>query len=168
MENSLFYFLAGIAIFGSKSLFKPVGGWLRYMVFTGSGAAAMAVLRLILGSPLTPILNLSMGLMVLMGTVAGTVLYGADRSGIIMKPGLQYFSTTILGLILSASFYGLMHLSAALSGNAVPSLGQGTLIPLFFVLMGFLIVFGYTFPERWFKQREAQRAEEEKRRSQLE
>jgi hypothetical protein len=164
MEISLFYFLAGIAIFGCKSLFQSASGGLRWVIFAGSGAAAMALLRLILGSPLTPILNLSVGLMTLMGAVAGTVLYGADRSGMITKPGLQYFSTTILGLVVSASFYGLTHLSAALSGMAIPSIGQGTLIPLFFILMGFLVVFGFTFPERWFQQKQAQERAEKARR----
>ena len=164
MEISLFYFLAGMAIFGCKSLFKNISGGLRWVIFAASGAAAMTGLRLILGSPLRPILTLSVGLMALMGVVAGTVLYGADRSGMITKPGLQYFSTTILGLVVSASFFGLTHLSAALSRTPIPSPGEGTLIPLFFILMGFLVVFGYTFPERWFQQKQLlHKAEEELR-----
>ena len=162
MESSLFYFLVGLTIFFSKIVLKKLGGWQRFAVYGVSGAAAMGLLRMILGSPLYPILNIPVGVMSLMGAGAGSILFVADRWDMITKPGLQYFSTTILGIVVSATSYGMMCLFSSWSRQPIPSPGQGTLIPLFFVLMGFLIVFGYSFPERWFKHRQAQAAATDK------
>ena len=84
------------------------------------------------------------------------VLYLAEKRELVTKPGVKYFATFILGAILTALSYGIIALYRNLAGLAPLSSENNQIVLMILLLISFLIVFGYTFPERWFKQKNAQ------------
>ena len=151
MESSLLFFFVGLSIFGAKYFAGKRSEALRFVVFAGSGVLSTGIIALIAGSALFPMLRVPVGYWAVIGGIAGILLYAAERGGLIDKPGIRYITTVLLGSILAGVAYGLMVLY-----RAVTRIDAGTpnnLLLLSFVLMGFLTVFGYTFPERWSKRR---------------
>lgn len=151
MESSLLFFFVGLSIFGTKYFVEKRSEALRFIVFAGSGMLSSGIIALIAGSALFPVLRVPTGFWAAIGGMAGIILYAAERGGLIDKPGIQYITTVLLGSILAGVAYGLMILYRTI--NHLEVFIPKNLLLLSFVLMGFLTVFGYTFPKRWLKQR---------------
>jgi hypothetical protein len=151
MESSLLFFFVGLSIFGAKHFVEKRSEALRFIVFAGSGVLSAGIIALIAGSALFPVLRVPAGFWAVVGGMAGIILYAAERSGLIDKPGIRYITTVLLGSILAGVAYGLMILYR--TTTQIDSIIPKNLLFLSFVLMGFLTVFGYTFPKRWLKKR---------------
>ena len=108
MESSLLFFLVGLFIFATSLFVRKNRSSIQFMVFLGSGIIACGILSIITSSLLYPIVQISRIGMIVMGGLAGIVLWVAERGKLINRPGIQYFSTIILGLILTGLYYGLM------------------------------------------------------------
>ena len=151
MESSLLFFFVGLSIFGAKHFMGKRSEALCFIIFVGIGVLSAGIIAFIAGSALFPVLRIPVGFWAVFGGVAGIILYTAERSGLIDKPGIRYITTILLGSILAGIAYGLMILYRTIT--RIDAFIPNNLLLLSFVLMGFLTVFGYTFPERWSKQR---------------
>lgn len=157
MESLLLFFLVGLFIYLSKHLAKSKHEGIRFLTFFGSGILSGVLVGLVAGPPWPPSVQIPGGGVAVVGGLAGIVLYTADRGKLITRPGIQYFATILLGLVLAGLSYGFVLLYTTLARCEHRKPGEGILIPLVFLLIGFLTVFGYTFPERWFKQRQSRK-----------
>ena len=151
MISSLLFFLVGLTIFIVKSQIKANRTVLRLLLFLVSGAVSGAIVGLITGSPLKPLMDMPWPGIALVGAMAGALLFTAEKWNLFVRPGIQYFITIILGLSLAGLTYLL---SILYKGDAMTyiTMEQRTYILFVFLFIGFLIIFGYAFPERRFRQ----------------
>ena len=154
MESSLLFFLVGLGIFGAKILTRGRPGAIRLLVFVAGGALSGLIIGLFSGSSLFMMFRIPWGIMPIIGATAGLVLYGADKSELIHKPGIQYAVTILLGSVLAGLSYGIISIYRMVSSETQTIFQPRNIIVLSYLLIGFLSVFGFTFPERWFKRRE--------------
>ena len=159
MEPLLLFFVAGLCIFLGRLTVKSERTALRLFAFVGSGILAGILIDFAVGPPWPPAISIPRGGSVVVTTLAGVVLYAADRGKLINRPGIRYFATILLGLVLAGLSYVSVRLYGTLAGVPYLYLAPrgSSLLLLVLTLVGFLTVFGYTFPERWFKQRQMQR-----------
>ncbi len=157
MESLFLFFLVGLTIFISTHFIKSARETDRFLIFLGSGILSGLLIGLLAGTPWPPSVQIPGGGVAVVGGLAGIVLYIADRGKLITRPGLQYFATILLGLVLAALSYGVVSLYTAFATveHRIPE--ERTLVPLVFILVGFLTVFGYTFPQRWLKQHQSRK-----------
>ena len=153
MESSLLFFLLGLSVFGAKFMMKDRPEWVRIVAFIVTGALSCIIIGFIGGEKLLLVLQLPRPLLAVIGVAAGIVLYGADRTGLIHTPGIQYIVTILLGSILAVISYVLLLIYRSMLPTEPIVSPPTRLLALSFFLIGFLTVFGYTLPERWFKRR---------------
>jgi hypothetical protein len=152
MISSLLFFLVGLTIFIVKSQIKTEGKILRLLLFLISGAVSGAIVGLVTGSPLQPLMDIPWTGTALVGAIAGSLLFAAEKWSLFIRPGIRYFTSIILGLSLAGLTYLLCMLYKADSMHYI-SPNQRTYIVLVILFIGFLIIFGYAFPERRFRQK---------------
>lgn len=154
MESSFLFFLVGFAIYLVKRFWGERNPHMLHIAFVVTGFLVAGILTGLAGVPwshdraLPWILILSVT-----GGLGGILIYHADRTQFIFKPGIQNFATLFLGLLLSALSYLLTWLFSTLTGYELQARQTHFLIPVSFIFIGFLIIFGYTFPARWFKKK---------------
>lgn len=154
MESSLLFFLVGLSVYGVEKLMKDKAESMRLIAFVGAGLLSALVLGLLVGDSLFPWITLPAWWMPVMGGLAGLLMFGADRLRIVTRPGVRYIATLLLGAIMAGICYGLALLAGVELGLNLDPNTAGRIIPLTFVLVGFLTVFGYTFPARRFGRRQ--------------
>ena len=153
MESLLLFFLVGLFIFVIKCLTKNQSGTTRFLAFFGSGLVAGAGIGLTIGSPLDPMIDIPWWQVTVTGGMAGIILYRAEMLHLFTHSGIRHFSTILVGFVLSMLSYGLYLLHATIISDASSlAYARKTVVILIFILIGFITVFGYSFPERWFKQ----------------
>lgn len=152
MESALLFFLVGLSIFGAKHMVRERPEKIRSLAFLGIGLLSAGILGLFTQSS-SSISYIPWGIFSFIGGAAGLIIYGTDRFNLITRPGLQYVVTILLGLILAAVSYGFTMFYLTIMGRTGQNIGVNRTLLMSFVLIGFLTIFGYTFPERWFKQR---------------
>lgn len=160
MESSLVFFLAGTAIYASHRIARGRSDGVRLVVFVGTGIAAGVILNLLGILPWPAHIRMPWGLIPFLTGMGGLCLFAAEKWRLIHRPGWKYFSTILLGLILTGLAGLFLSLFRTFS-NAPPLTAQGNrfvLLSLFLVC--FLVVFGYTFPQRWFGQKRNAASEE--------
>ena len=157
MESLLLFFLIGLFVFATKVLTKNQSGTKRILAFIGSGFLAGGGIGLTIGSALDPLINIPWWEVALIGNMAGIILYRAEMIHLFSRLGVRYFSTILLGLILSLFSYGLFLFHATIVQNTSLTYARKPAVFLIFILIGFITIFGYTFPERWFNQRNTQK-----------
>ncbi len=160
MESLLLFFLVGLFIFAIKILTKNQNRTKRFMAFLGGGFLAGAVIGLAIGSPLDPLINISWWQMAVSGSMAGMILFRAEIINLFNHRVIRNFSTILLGFVLSILSYGLFLLHATIAQNTALLYARRTVVILVFILIGFITIFGYTFPERWFKQNSPKKNDE--------
>lgn len=153
MESLLLFFIVGLLIYITKLLVKKQTPLIRLPSFVGSGFIGGGLITLLTDYPLGPTMQIPWGITAIIGGLAGIILYGTEKGKLITRPGIQYFVTIFLGLCLASLSYGLIHLYKTFFRAGDMTLGNGTLPLIVFVLVGFITIFGYTFPERWFAQK---------------
>lgn len=153
MESSLLFFLVGLSIFGGTHLTKSENETVQFLVYFGIGIVSGLILGLFISPPWPPSVQIPRGGVPVVTGLAGIILYAAEKKKLLTRPGLQYFATILLGLLIAGLSYGLLMIYQSLSNIEYRSPEEKIYIILVFLLIGFLTVFGYTFPERWFKQR---------------
>ena len=157
MESSLLFFLLGLSVFGAKWIVRDRPEWIRIVTFIVTGVLSSMIIGFIGGERLLLMLQLPRPLLVLIGAASGIVLYSADKVGLIYKPGIQYIVTILLGSILAVISYVLLLIYQSILPTEHIVSPPTRFLALSFFLIGFLTVFGYTFPERWFKQKKEKR-----------
>ena len=112
-----------------------------------------------MGYPLYPVVEIHYTYTAVIGVLAGVVLYIGDRLRWIHKPGLTYVATFIMGMFLAGLCTGLTYLIIRLNDVVVHVRVTAMQMVFQFILVGFMTVFGFTFPERWFRMRGIERKE---------
>jgi len=153
MESLFLFFIVGLLIYVTKLLVKKQTPLIHFLSFVGSGFIGGGLITLITDYPLGPTMQIPWGITAIIGGLAGIILYGTERGKLVTRPGIQYFVTILLGLCLAGLSYVLVHLYTTFFRAGDMTLDRGALSLLVFVLVGFLTIFGYTFPERWFAQK---------------
>jgi hypothetical protein len=154
MESFLLFFLIGLTIFGVKYITKDQSNSIQFIAFAAGGALSGALIGFLGGSSLFPIFRIPWGVLPVIGAMAGLLLYSADKSGLIHKPGIQYIVTVVLASVLAGLSYGIVFVYRMIVIEPQPIAQPRNIVLLSYLLIGFLTVFGFTFPERWFKRRE--------------
>lgn len=152
MESLLLFFLVGLFIFAMKRLTKNQNRTNRFLAFSGGGFLAGTAIGLATGSPLEPLINIPWWQMAVSGSMAGMILFRAEIINLFTHRVIQNFSTIFLGFVLSILSYGLFLLHATITQNTSLLYARKTTVILVFILIGFITMFGYTFPERWLRQ----------------
>lgn len=155
MESSFLFFFVGVIIFISSLLSEKWFPQYKFLFFFISGFLGGGIIGMVVGSSIVPGIQISWVVMVIIGGGAGAILYTAEKLKIFSLPGIQYFATIILGLILAGFSYGLIVLYTTLSSIEHETQEGKMLIFFILVLSGFLTVFGYSFPKRWFQRRKS-------------
>ena len=153
MESSILFLLVGISIYLIKIISKNQKETIRILEYPISGGITSTTIGLLEKNTLIPGLHFPIFGITIFGLVAGSLLYLAEKGHIFHQPGIQYFSTIILGLILACLFWGFTILYINIRKISHNSPGGNSGLFLVFILWGFIIVFGYAFPKRWFKQK---------------
>lgn len=152
MESVFLYILMGVSFYivhqanrKSRQIFKLLG-------YLETGFISGLILGFITGFPLTPHIRLPWLALALIGLLAGLILYGAEKIDFFTSSGIQYFSTLIPGLLHAVISYFFMKLYLIISSVGTSETKPVTLHLLIFLLLSFVIFFGYTFPQRLFKR----------------
>ncbi len=157
MESLLLFFLIGLFIFAVKMIMKNQSGIKRFLAFLGSGLLSGGSIGLTIGSPLDTLVEIPWWEVAVIGGLAGMILYRAELIHLFTRAGIRYFSTIILGFILSVLSYGLFLFYAMTVQNISLLYAREPAVLLFFLLIGLITIFGYTFPERWVNQQNSQK-----------
>ncbi|MFO7891205.1 MAG: hypothetical protein R6V04_12815 [bacterium] len=152
MESVFLYLLMGVSFYlihrasrNSRQIFK-------LLAYLETGFITGLILGFITDFPLTPNLRLPWLALAFIGLLAGLILYGAEKINFFTHTGLQYLATIIPGFIHAFISYFFMKLYLIISSVGLSETKPVTLHPLIFLLLSFVIFFGYTFPKRWFKR----------------
>jgi hypothetical protein len=149
MAGFLLFLLIGMAQFGAFIWLKGKNGAIRW-----AGHAAAGVLAGVLVA-LLPVTIPTQGFIVpyfgfpIIGGLSGFLTGAADQMGLFQNEILQFFITPGLSFSLALLLaFGVlvMQRTGGRGGFDIFPIGLTCL------LIGFMTVFGYTFPRRWFKR----------------
>ena len=149
MAGFLLFLLIGMSQFGSFVLLRAKSSVVLWAGHAAAGLlAGCFVAMLPVKIPTQGFALPSWGLP-LIGALSGALTGAADRWGLFHRELLQFFVTPGLSFTL-ALLLGSGVLLALRGGGH----GSHDLFPvgLTCLLIGFMTVFGYTFPRRWFKR----------------
>ncbi len=152
MESIFLYFILGISIYLANLATQKSRKIFKLLAFLEAGFIVGLFLGFITDFPFTPFIRLPWLALAFVGLLAGLVLYIAEIINFFNLTGLQYFSTILPGLIHAGISYLFMKLYIMLSTTGLAETKPITLKPLIFLLLSFVIFFGYTLPRRWIKR----------------
>jgi hypothetical protein len=148
-----FFFLVGLIIYIAKCLSeKKANQSIRLLIFTGSGFFSGGLVGLVFHKFFFFTYQLPSIYYAVSCGFAGIVLYAAEKYHVFTRPGIQYISTILLGIIHACISYLLFLLYNITFRVKVVSHSKAEIL-FSFVLMGLITIFGYGFPERWFKRK---------------
>ena len=158
MESIFLFLLIGISIYFAGYIVRNKSGSIRCLLFVSAGFFSSTALALTEKIILIQGLTLPLFTVSIAGCLAGLLLFYAEKGQFFTRPGIKYLATPLFGIILAGIYYGLtrMYLYAAHS-QLNPAEFNRELFILYF-LWGFIVVFGYAIPARWFKQKSDLRA----------
>jgi hypothetical protein len=157
MESALLFFMAGLFMFAVKQGFRQRKPGARFLAFLGTGVLSGLIISFITEEPWIRFVNTPRCYIPLVTGVAGILLYIADEKKLIFKTGIKYTITIVLGGIHALVSYFLIWVYARLAGTGSITLFTDTGLFVVLLLVGFVTMFGYTFPERWFKTSEPEK-----------
>ena len=154
MESSFLFLFVGVFIFIAKSLVANRSGMIQLISFLTIGFITGTIIGVMESRALVPGLSLPWLSGSIIGVLSAILLYYAEKFNFFHLRCIRYVSTTLLALILASTCYGLLalYLSQICPEKDFPFAKE--IVFLIFVLYAFIIVFGYTFPKRWFIKRE--------------
>ena len=154
MESSFLFFLVGFSIYFVKRFLGEKRPGLQHVLFVVTGFLSAGIITTLAGVPWPHTYALPWILLLsVTGGLGGLLIYLAERTRFIYRPGIRNFATLFLGLLLSGLSYLLTWLFSMLTGYELQISQTHFLIPVSFIFIGFLIIFGYTFPSRWIKKK---------------
>ena len=157
MESSLLFFLIGLAIFGVDRLTKKERTTIRLLAFIIAGMITGGILSSLIKFPVLLSVRAPWFAMGIIGAIAGLIIYIADKRNLMSSPGIQYVATILLGLVLAGLSYGFMKFYMIYSRTETIQQVDNSVLFIAHLFMGFLIIFGYTFPMRWFRLKESRK-----------
>lgn len=152
MESIFLYIFMGASFYLVHRLSRKSRQTFQLLAFLETGFITGLILGFITDFPLTPQIRLPWLALAIIGLLAGSILYVAEKIDFFTSSGIQYFSTFIPGLIHAVISYFFMKLYLIISSVGATGTQPVTLHPLIFLLLSFVIFFGYTLPQRLFKR----------------
>ena len=157
MEAPFVLFIIGLSIWGMKVLLSNKMKQVPWYLFFATGLVIGTVLSLIIGSSLLPPLVIPWYLLGLMGGIASQLLYLAYRFQWFFRAGLEYVVSLVLGGILAVIFYFLFAIYLKSQKLDIVIHSYSTTLWFSMILMGFVIILGYSFPERFQQRKQAEK-----------
>ena len=156
MEASLLLILVGAAQFAASRLTSRRPDWFRLSALVFSGMIVSGILYFAGALRFRPILSFHFAAALFFVALSGILLYRAEKTSLLTGRRTQSFSTLILGLI-----HGILSYAAfAAVGRLFHPPWLPSASPLqtaaVCLLVGFLIFFGCTMPQRHFLNRQRQ------------
>jgi len=149
----LWFLFIGLAIYLGHLPFREKSERFRIWIFAGSGTLA-AVPAAFLGAPGVAAFHVPAGLIIVLGALAGLVVFWSKTKQWFERFWLRFFVTLILGAAIGSIQVGIFAAYSAIIRSAGILLKAPLLVVSTFFLMGLLTAFGYTLPERWFAKKE--------------
>ena len=153
MISTLLSFLVGFSVFIVKSRLKTERLFLRLIIILAVPTLTGAIIGVATKSPMQPLLHIPWIGFAIMGFLTGLLLFFSDHWSLFSKSGLQYFMTILLGLTLAGSLYLISVLFRIRITEYRLNHYQEMSLLFNLILIGFLSIFGFSFPERRFKPR---------------
>ncbi len=150
MESIFLYLIIGLSFYLVNVTTQKSRQIFKLLAFMETGLILGLILGFITDFPLTPHIRLPWLALAIIGLLAGLILYSAEKINFFTLTGIQYLATILLGFIHALISYLFMKLYIIISSVGLPETESITLQPLIFLLLSFVIFFGYTFPKRWF------------------
>jgi hypothetical protein len=149
MAGFLLFLLIGMVQFGAFVWLRGKSGEVRWAGHVATGLFAGGIMALL------PIKIPTQGFTLpplgfpLIGALSGLLTGAADMWGLFQRELLQFFITPGLSFLMALLLTSGVMLVLRNGGR-----GDSDIFPigLTCLLIGFMTVFGYTFPRRWFKR----------------
>jgi hypothetical protein len=152
MAFSFLFFFVGFFIFLARSTVKKKGNVTQILIITLCGSLTSLGIGLGGGTSIMPQTHIPLGIFALIGGLTGLIIYFAEKGKFFTRAGIQYVATITLGLIVACLFWMAIFIYQKWFQPDLPMQGKGNTLFILFLLWGFLTIFGYTFPHRWFRQ----------------
>lgn len=159
MEAPFILFVIGLMLWVIKTFLSRKLESVPWYLFLITGTVMGIILSLAIGSSLLPPLEIPWYLLGIMGGIASLVIYTAYRTNLFFQRGFEYVVTLVLGGLLGIIFYMMFNIYLRLQHLEVIIHSYNTTLWFSMILMGFVIVLGYSFPERFQKRRPSDKQE---------
>jgi hypothetical protein len=149
MAGFLLFLLIGMVQFGAFVWLRGKSGTTRWTGHVAAGLLAGGIAAVFPVKIPTQGFTLPPSGLPMIGALSGFLTGGADRMGLFHREILQFFLTPGLSFMLALPLASGVWLYRSVIGR-----GGHDFVPvgLTCLLIGFMTVFGYTFPRRWFKR----------------
>ncbi len=147
------YFVIGLAIYGARLVTSNSRRKIQISAYLGAGSVAGSIIGWIAGYPLYPLVDMPPLLLSVPGLCAGGLCFIAESKGLLDQPGFKYVVTIFLGGVTAACIWVVTVMYMQIFDPAVHMVLSGSQQAIIYISAGFMLIFGYTFPARWFKQR---------------
>ena len=152
MAAFLLFLLIGMVQFAAFVFLRKKNGDLRWFGHAIAGLLAGGFIALLPARIPTQGFTLPPLGFPVIGLLSGVLTGAADRAGIFQREILQFFVTPGLGFLLAVLLASGVVLLTRSSGLEAAVRIDIFPIGLTCVLIGFITIFGYSFPRRWFKR----------------
>lgn len=153
-ESSFLFLIVGVFLFISKTLFTKKKTVVQFFTFMCVGLLTGTIVGLMESQTFIPGLPLPWMSGSIIGILAAGLLFLAEKIDFFNRPGVRFLATSLLAIILALMCYGLLvfYLNHLCPEKDFPFAKE--MVFLIFLLYTFIIIFGYTFPKRWFIRHE--------------
>ena len=155
-ESSFLFLIVGVFLFISKTLFAKKNTIIQLVTFLSVGLLTGTIVGLMESQTLIPGLPLPWISGSIMGILAAGLLFLAEKIDFFNRPGVRFLATTLLAIILASICHGLLVIYLAQFSPEKEFPFAREMVFLILLLYTFIIIFGYTFPKRWFIKHENQ------------
>jgi len=153
MEASLLLILVGVCQFAASQLTSRRSDLFHLTALIFSGMLVSGILYYAGAFKFESILVLPFTAALFFGALSGILLFRAEKTSLLTGRRTQSFSTLILGLIHGILSFAVFAAVGRLFHPLWLPSGHPLLVAAVCLLVGFLIFFGYTMPQRFMLNR---------------
>lgn len=151
MESVLLFILTGFVIFLLGRLLKESFQSYRFFIYTLTGFIVGAIIGKVSQPYLPYPISITWTIPAFSGWFTGILLFWAEKFNLFSRSGIEYVATILLGGIQAAVLFGIFKIRELLfANNSTIQQGMNTQLFLLCIIVGFVSIFGYALPCRWF------------------
>jgi hypothetical protein len=153
-ESSFLFLIVGVFLFISKILFAKKNTGVQLITFLCVGLLTGTIVGLMESQTFIPGLPLPWVSGSIIGVLAAVLLFLAEKIDFFNRPGVRFLATSLLAIILALMCYVMLvfYMTYFCPDKDFPFAKE--MVFIIFLLYTFIIIFGYTFPKRWFIKHE--------------
>ncbi len=157
MENVFLFIIIGFIIFLISRFLKDTFQSYRFFIYTVTGFISGAIIGNLSKSAMPYPLSLSWTISAFAGWLTGILLYFSEKFKLFSRAGIEYIATLFIGSIEAIILWGMFKIRAIVAPDSALINGtQGVQLLLLCMIAGFVSVFGYALPYRWFIRKKRQ------------